>query len=152
MSKKLIVAAEASAMHLKEHTVKFLEQEGYDFTDATGDGLMTYIEAGSVIGKAISSGEYDLGIVMCGSGMGVNLVANRYPGVFCGLVENVNTAAMARSVTNCNVLALGGNIVAYDLASKMIKAFVETEFSQAENLRRFYEEMVQVDKETHGLA
>lgn len=127
MSRKLIVAAESSALHLKNSIVKFLESKGYD-----------------------------LGIVMCGSGMGVNLVANRYPGVFAGLVENINTAKQARSITNCNVLALGGNIVAYDLASKMVEAFVETEFTEgfppeaAKRLKHYYDEMVQVDRETHG--
>lgn len=156
MSRKLIVAAESSALHLKNSIVKFLESKGYDFTDATGDSQMTYIEAGSVIGKAISNKEYDLGIVMCGSGMGVNLVANRYPGVFAGLVENINTAKQARSITNCNVLALGGNIVAYDLANKMVEAFVETEFTEgfppeaADRLKHYYDEMVRVDMETHG--
>ena len=158
MGKKLVIAAEKSGEHLKNSIVKFMEANGYDFTDLTAPEGMSYIDAGSAIGSAISNKEYDLGIVICGSGMGVNLVANRYPGVYCGLVENVNTAAMARSITNCNVLALGGNIVAYDLANKMVEAFVGTEFGQGfspemqENLKKMFADMEAVDRKTHGLT
>lgn len=156
--KKIIIAGEASALHLKNSVVSFMEKKGYDFTDVTGDQEMSYIAVGSAVGKAVSEKKYDLGIVVCGSGMGVNLVANRYPGVFCGLVENVNTAKMARTITNCNVLAMGGNIVAYDLANRMVEAFVETEFTEgfspeaAENLKGFFAEMEEVDRVTHGLG
>ncbi|MBO5999044.1 MAG: RpiB/LacA/LacB family sugar-phosphate isomerase [Lachnospiraceae bacterium] len=157
MSKKIIIAGEKSGEHLKNSVVKFMESKGYDFTDVTTEEPMSYIDAGSAVGSAISKKEYDLGIVICGSGMGVNLVANRYPGVYCGLVENVNTAKMARTITNCNVLAMGGNIVAYDLANKMTEAFVETEFGEgfppefAERLKQMYEDMEAVDKAAHGL-
>ena len=87
--------------------------------------------------------------------MGVNLVANRYPGVYCGLCESLHTAKMARTITNCNVLALGGNIVAYDLACRMVKVFLDTEFGEtfsdeaAAGLRKMFAEMEKVDKETH---
>lgn len=152
---KVLVVAEASAYHLKEVIVKFLEKEGYDFTDGTVSENMTYIEAGSAIGSAISRGEYDFGIVMCGSGMGVNLVANRFPGVYCGLVETLQTAKMARTITNCNVLALGGNIVAYDLACRMVKVFLDTDFAEDQDdegkkrLTDMFDDMARVDKEQH---
>ena len=134
----------------------FASGEGYDFTDATSRDDLSYIEAGSIIGESISNGEYSFGIVMCGSGMGVNLVANRYPGVYCGLCESLHTAKMARTITNCNVLALGGNIVAYDLACRMVKAFLDTEFGETfpedavPRLRKMFEEMESVDKLTHS--
>ena len=158
MSKKIVIAGEKSGEHLKDSIVKFLAAKGYDYTDVTAPEGMSYIAAGSAVGSAVSNKEYDFGIVICGSGMGVNLVANRYPGVYCGLVENVNTAAMARSITNCNVLALGGNIVAYDLANKMVEAFLETDFGQGfspemkVNLQKMFDEMDAVDKKTHGLV
>ena len=93
---------------------------------------------------------------MCGTGMGVNLVANRYPGVYCGLCESLHTARMARAITNCNVLALGGNIVAYDLARRMVKTFLDTEFGEsfppefAARLREKFADMNEVDRKTHG--
>ncbi len=158
MGRKIVIAAEQSGVHLKESIVRFLAEKGYDYTDVTTPEGMSYIQAGSAVGEAISGKVYDLGIVICGSGMGVCLVANRYPGVYAGLVENVNTAAMARSITNCNVLALGGNIVAYDLANKMVEAFLETEFTQgfppdfAPKLREMFAEMEAVDRKAHRLA
>ncbi len=153
--KRVLICAEGSAVHLKNAIVGFLTKEGYDFTDATSRDDLSYIEAGSIIGESISKGEYQLGIVMCGSGMGVNLVANRYSGVYCGLCESLHTAKMARTITNCNVLALGGNIVAYDLACRMVKTFLDTEFGDtfpAEDvprLQKMFAEMDAVDKMTH---
>lgn len=153
--KNVVICAEASAVHLKNVIVEFLSKEGYSFKDATERDNLSYIEAGSIIGKSISEGEYDFGIVLCGSGMGVNLVANRYPGVYCGLCESLHTAKMARTITNCNVLALGGNIVAYDLACRMVKVFLDTEFGEtfsdetAAGLGKMFAEMEKVDKETH---
>lgn len=157
MSKRVIIAGEESAFHLKEKLVGFMKEKGYDFTDATVNPNMTYIEVGSAVGKAVSAGEYDLGIVVCGSGMGVNLVANRYAGVYCGLVESYDTAKMARTITNCNVLAMGGNIVAYDLACRMLEVFVETEFTEgfgqekAEMLKGYFKEMNELDHSLHKL-
>lgn len=154
--KKVIICAEASAIHLKNVIVDFLEKEGYEYTDATERDDLSYIEAGSIIGENISKKRYAFGIVMCGSGMGVNLVANRYPGVYCGLCESLHTAKMARSITNCNVLALGGNIVAYDLACRMVKSFLDTQFGEgfsegdAEGLRKMFGDMNEVDVRTHA--
>ena len=148
MSKKIIIAGEESAFHLKEKLVKFMEEKGYDFTDATSTPTMTYMEVGSVVGKAVSLGEYELGVVVCGSGMGVNLVANRYSGVYCGLVESYDTAKMARAITNCNVLA-------YDLACRMLEVFVETEFTEgfdkekAETLQGYFKQMKELDSSLH---
>lgn len=153
---KIILCSETSALHLKNVIADFLKKNGYDFYDATEDREMSYIEAGSVIGKSISSGEYDFGIVMCGSGMGVNLVANRYEGVYCGLVESLHTARMARTITNCNVIALGGNIVAYDLACRMVKAFLDTDFTDgfdqgtAADLTEMFGVMQKADREAHN--
>ena len=144
--KKVIVCAEASAVHLKNAIVDFLAKEGYEFVDATSRDDLTYIEAGSIIGESISKG----------TGMGVNLVANRYPGVYCGLCESLHTARMARAITNCNVLALGGNIVAHDLARRMVKTFLDTEFGEsfppefAARLREKFADMNEVDRKTHG--
>lgn len=154
MEKSIIIVGEGTALHLKDKLVEHMKEKGYNFTDAT-DGDMTYIEVGSTVGHAISDKKYDLGVIVCGSGMGVNLAANRYPGVYCGLCESIHTARMARTITNCNVLAMGGNIVAYDLACKMLDAFVEAEFTEgfddemSEKLKAFFSDMEAVDKETH---
>ena len=154
--KKIIICAEASAVHLKNVIAEYLKEKGYDFYDATENENMTYIEAGSAVGRAVSEGKCDLGIVMCGSGMGVNLVANRFKGVYCGLCETIHTARMARTITNCNVLSLGGNLVAYDLACRMVDAFINAEFLEgfdektAAGLKGMFADMEAVDKAERG--
>lgn len=155
MQPTIILAAEESALHLKDQLVLFMQKKGYDFTDVTKQTSMDYIQAGSAVGKAISEGTFTFGIVLCGSGMGVNLVANRYPRVYCGLCESLHTAKMARTITNCNVLAMGANIVAYDLACRMTEAFVETSFTEgfddstAQELKQYFSQMSTVDTQTH---
>lgn len=154
--KKLAIAAEASAFHLKVKLVEFMKEKGYDFTDLTGESMMSYIDAGKAVGEGVSSGKYDMAVVLCGSGMGVNLVANRYPRVYCGLCESYDTARMARTITNCNVLAMGGNFVAYTLACRMLEVFVETEFTEdmdpelASALNNWYADMNKLDMELHN--
>ena len=154
--KKIAIAAEASALHLKERLVEFMQIKGYDFTDLTCDQEMSYVEAGRAVGEGVSSGAYEMAIVLCGSGMGVNLVANRYPGVYCGLCESYDTAKMARTITNCNVLAMGGNFIAYTLACRMLEVFVETEFTEdmddglASALRDWYGTMRELDMKVHN--
>ena len=155
--KKIAIAAESSAFHLKVKLVEFMKEKGYDFTDLTGDKNMSYIDAGKAVGEAVSSGKYDMAVVVCGSGMGVNLVANRYPGVYCGLCESYDTAKMARTITNCNVLAMGGNFIAYTLACRMLEVFIETEFTEGmdENLsavlKDAYSEMKELDMKVHNI-
>lgn len=154
MGKKIIIVAESSALDLKDKLVEFMAGKGYEFVDGT-DGEMTYIEAGDKIGKAVSEKKFDFGIVLCGSGMGVNLVANCYPGVYCGLCESPHTAKTARTITNCNVLAMGCNIVAHDLACRMVETFMETDFTEgfdtaeAAKFKEFFAEMEGIDASTH---
>lgn len=129
--KSIIVSSDSTAYHLKEAVVAHLKGLGYAIEDVslsdTGE-MLPYYEAGKRVGEAVSSGTFEWGLLFCGSGMGVNIVANRYQNVYCALCESVHTAALARKINNANVLALGGNIVAHDMACAMAETFFETEF------------------------
>lgn len=129
--KKIIVSSDDSAFWLKEKVVEYMAARGYEFDDASLDDSgnnLPYYEAGRRVGEAVSSKRYQYGLVFCGSGMGVNITANRFQNVYCALCESVHTAALARKINNANVLALGGNIVAPDLACNMVDAFFNTDF------------------------
>lgn len=129
--KKIIISSDDSAFWLKEKVVEYMASHGYDFVDVSLDengNMLPYYVAGQRVGEAISSKQYHWGLLFCGSGMGVNMVANRFQDVYCALCESVHTAALSRKINNANVLALGGNIVAPDLACNMVDAFFNTEF------------------------
>lgn len=133
MSKKIVIGADPLGFEIKETVKSYLEQEGYEVTDVgTVDQKcpVDYYRVGSEVGKRISSGEYEWGIVFCGTGMGVNIVANKYKGVYCGLCESVLAAGLCRTINNCNVLSISGLFNGGYKAIEMVKAFLHTEFAE----------------------
>lgn len=133
MDKKIIIGADPLGFSVKEAVKAYLEQQGYEVTDigtADGEHSVEYYRVGSEVGKRISFGEFERGIIFCGTGMGVNIVANKYPGVYCGLCESVMAAKLCRTINNCNVLSIGGLFNGGYKAVEMVKAFLETEFAE----------------------
>lgn len=130
MSKKAIIACDPGAVALKDVIKAHLEGRGYEVDDvgSTMETEVPYYEAGFRVGQAVSEKKYELGFVLCGSGMGVNLVANMFPGVLCAVCESLYSAKLSRAVNDANVLALGSNLIAPHLACKMIDAFLDTKF------------------------
>lgn len=128
--KTAIVGADPLGIELKDAVVKTLEKEGFRVTDITGKEQQDYFDVGFNVGKAMSERKYDFGFVFCGTGMGVNLVANKFNGVYCALVESVETARLAKIINNANMLAMGGIVVTPYMGSQMVRAFVNAEFSR----------------------
>lgn len=130
--KKIIVGADLFGFDIKEVVKEYLEKLGFEVTDVgtlSKDKPVDYYLVGANVGRAISEKEFERGIVFCGSGMGVNIVANKFPGVYCGLVECVYTAQLCRTINNCNVMSLGGFLNGPMKACKMVDAFLNTEFA-----------------------
>nr|WP_307756886.1 RpiB/LacA/LacB family sugar-phosphate isomerase [uncultured Christensenella sp.] len=130
MAMKVIIGADPLGFAIKEDVKKYLLSSGYEVEDITGDGPIDYYNVGYNVGKRISSGKFERGIIFCGTGMGVNIVANKFPGVYCGLCESVLTAKLCRIINNCNVLSMGGTLNGGFKAVEMAKAFMETGFSE----------------------
>lgn len=128
---KIIIGSDPSGFTLKEAVKKHLEERGFEVTDVGTKSLeepVMYYEVGARLGKAVSEGQFERGIVICGTGMGVNLMVNRYPGVYCGLCESVHTVNHARKVNNINVLAMGGWFQGPELGCLMADAFIDTKW------------------------
>lgn len=156
MSKKIIIGADPLGCTVKEAVKKYLEQQEYEVTDiGTLDEKhqVDYYNVGSEVGKRISTGEFERGIIFCGTGMGVNIVANKYPGVYCGLCESVLAAKLCRIINNCNVLSIGGLFQGNYKAVEMVKAFLNTEFAEGfseaspEFLQAAYKEVQKIETE-----
>ena len=125
----IIIGADPSGLSLKNVVKEYLLEKGYDVTDVTQDNEQAYYSVGFEVGKAISKKEYDMGFIFCGTGMGVNIVANKFSGVYSALCESVETATLSRKINNANVLAMGGLLITPFLAKQMVDAFLNTEFS-----------------------
>lgn len=126
---KIIIGSDPSGFTLKEAVKQHLIDRGFDVTDVgtkTLEEPVMYFDVGERLGKAISEGQFERGIIICGTGMGVNLMANRFPGVLCGLCESVYAVSRARTINNINVVALGGFYQGPELGIAMTDAFLDT--------------------------
>ncbi len=132
MDKKIILGADPCGFTLKESVKEYLLRKGYDVKDVgtlSLDKPVAYYNVGYNVGKEIADKRVEKGFLFCGTGMGVSIVANKFPGVYCGLCESVQTAQLCRTINNCNVLSIGGLLTAPYKAIQMIEAFLSTEFS-----------------------
>ncbi len=127
---KITIAADPGGAELKETIKKHLETCGYDVTDKgsrEGERVL-YPSVGDVVASDIQSGKADVGIVLCGTGMGVSIVANKHRGVYCAVVESIYAAYNCREINNCNCLALGGNIIGPGLGIQIVDTFLNTKW------------------------
>lgn len=95
-----------------------------------------YPDFGAAAAEKISKGEYDRGIFMCGSGIGMSIVANKFPRIRAALCHDVYTAKMSREHNDSNVLILGADVIIQELAEKILRIWLETEFQGGRHNRR----------------
>lgn len=136
--KKLALASDHAGVELKEEIKKFLLELGYLFDDfgVEGSTSVDYPDYASIVAEKVSSGEYEGGILFCGSGVGMAIVANKFPGVRAVQVNDVYTAIMSRKHNDTNVLALAGRTKAKELAKEIVRVWLETPFEGGRHTRR----------------
>lgn len=127
----IIIGADHAGFDLKETCKTFLEKSGkYKVTDIGVFSRQSYDypKIAHKVAQAISNGECSVGILVCGSGIGMSMVANRYKGVRAALCHNIYAARMSRLHNNANILTMGGRVTGVDLALAILEEFLETEF------------------------
>lgn len=134
---KIIIASDHGGYRLKEALKEGLLSLGYDFFDAGCHGLdsVDYPDYGRAVGEAVARGEFERGIVVCGTGIGISIAANKVDGIRAALVHDATTAKLAAEHNDANVLALGGRLVASELALELVQIWLETAF-EARHQRR----------------
>ena len=126
---KIAIGNDHAAVALKNHIVKYLEDKGHEMLDlGIGEGeRVDYPVKGEEVARAVVSGKVERGIVICGTGVGISLAANKVHGIRCACVSEPVSARMCRAHNNCNMIAFGERIVGPQLAEAIVDAFVETE-------------------------
>lgn len=124
---KIIMGADFGGYELKEAIKENLLAQGYDITDVSPDGPITYQDAAKQVAKGVQSKEYDRGIAICGTGMGVSIIANKFRGVYAALCECVYTARRSKTINNTNVLCMGGFVIGKVLGCEMANAWLKAE-------------------------
>lgn len=121
---------EAVIAHLKEQGIAYKDYGCYDKSSCD------YPVYGHAVAEAVAGGECEKGIVICTTGIGISITANKVKGIRCALCADTLTAQMTRLHNDANVLALGGGIVGPNLGISIVDAFLNTEFSGEEKHRR----------------
>ena len=135
---KIAIGCDHGALALKESVKKVLAELGMEIDDVgtyTEDSVDYPDVAEQVCGKVVS-GEAERGIVLCGTGIGISIAANKIKGIRCALCGDVFSARMARAHNNANVLALGGRVLGPGLAGEIVRAFFTQEFEGGRHERR----------------
>ena len=120
---------------LKVQGMEHLKEKGIEYKDfgCFDKNSCDYPEFGQAAAKAVASGECERGIVICTTGIGISMVANKVKGIRCALCTDPYLAKMTRLHNDANMLALGGGFIGKNLAMEIVDTFLETEFSEGEN-------------------
>ncbi len=130
---KVALGSDKSGFPLKEAIKQSLVDNGIEFDDLGTTDLSApkgYFVVAPLVAQKVQAGEYDRAILICGTGAGMSIVANKYKGVYAVASESVYSAKMARAINNAQILCMGGWIVAPEMGVKMAEAFLTTDWLQ----------------------
>ncbi len=130
---KIAIGSDHAGYELKEKIKEFLKENKYEFEDFGTDSSdsVDYPDFAKRVSEAVIGG-FNFGILICGSGIGMSMAANKFPGVRAAFCMNPELAKASREHNNANVLTLGARFIGEDLAKKIVKTFLETEFTDEE--------------------
>ncbi len=127
---KIVIANDHAAVELKQEIASFIEELGYEVVNIGTDShdSCDYPEYGKKAADMVASGQADLGVLICGTGVGISLAANKVKGIRCGVCSEATTARLIRQHNNANMIAFGARIVGSELAKDIVQAFLSAEF------------------------
>ncbi|GAC1446617.1 MAG: ribose 5-phosphate isomerase B [Pyrinomonadaceae bacterium] len=127
---RIAIGSDHAGFEAKETAKHELESRGVEVVDKGTKDLQSvdYPDFGAAVGRAVVNGEVERGVVMCGSGIGISIAANKVPGVRAALCWNEETARLAREHNDANILCIGARFIEPELAARMIHIFLETKF------------------------
>lgn len=134
----LALGADHGGVALKNKLAAVIIEAGYEVQDYGTDGpaSVDYPDFAQAVCAAVEEKRADFGILVCGTGIGMSIAANRHRGIRCGLVHDVTTARLTRAHNDANVLALGARIIGEEVALDIVRAFLGTEFEGGRHERR----------------
>ena len=134
----LAIASDHGGYKLKEAIRKHLAERGEKVVDlgTHSEDSVDYPIYGKACAEAVASGKAERGIVVCGTGIGISIAANKVKGIRCGLCTSVEMAELTRKHNNANILALGGRTTDEELALQIVDTFLDTEFEGGRHKRR----------------
>ena len=135
---QIIIGSDHAGFPLKETVKRYIAELGYEVTDAGTDSPanVDYPDFGALVAQRVSAGEFDWGILVCGSGVGMSIVANKFPGVRAALCLDEETARMSRLHNDANILVLAGRRTDAETAKSITRLWLNTDFEGGRHQRR----------------
>jgi ribose 5-phosphate isomerase B len=135
---KIAIGSDHAGFSLKEDILGLLPSLGMEVVDCGTDSTdsVDYPDFGKKVSMLVSSGEIERGILICGTGLGMSMVANKFPNVRASLCNDLFSAKMSRLHNDANILVLGGRVIGRDLAAEIVKVWLSTPFEGARHLKR----------------
>ncbi|WP_304472910.1 ribose 5-phosphate isomerase B [uncultured Faecalibaculum sp.] len=145
---KIAIGCDHGAFEYKEEIRNMLESEGHIVTDCGcySSEAVDYPDIAVKTANMVVSGEADTGIVMCGTGIGISMAANKVKGIRCGLCTDTTMARLTREHNDANMLAMGARIIGIELAKDIVHAYLSTPFSNGERHVKRIEKLMAEEK------
>lgn len=144
MSRRIVIASDHAAYVMKAELAKWLREMGHDVLDLgpENEDRVDYPDYGYALGKAIAERRAEVGVALCGSGIGISIAVNRVAQARCALVSEPLSARLARNHNDANVIALGARLIGIEMAKACVMTFLNSDFDGGRHSGR-------VDKLTH---
>ncbi len=144
---KIAVGNDHGGVELKNALIKHLEERGIEYcnfgTDTTES--VDYPEYGLKVAEAVAKGDFDYGIVICGTGIGISIAANKVPGIRCGHCHDTFSARMTRMHNDANMLAFGARVIGAGLMIDIVDAFLDAKFEGGRHQKRI-DKITEIEK------
>ena len=133
---KIAIGCDPNAQQAKEELIKFMEDKSYGEIKDFGSEDPIYANTAVAVAEAVASGEYDRGILICGTGLGVSIAANKVKGIRACVCSEPYTAKLSRMHNNSNILAFGARVVGSELAKMIVDEWLNASFEGGRHQRR----------------
>jgi len=134
----IVIASDHGGYAMKEELKAYLTEKGVEFEDigTHSEASCDYPEYAAPAARGVAEGKYEKGILICGTGIGMSLAANKIKGVRCALLSDCFSAEMCRAHNDANMMSLGARVTGIELAKRMVDIFLSTEFLGGRHARR----------------
>lgn len=135
---KIVISNDHAAVDLKKEIKTYIESLGHEVIDVgtNTNESCDYPYYGKIAAQKVASKECDLGVLICGTGVGISLAANKVKGIRCGVCSDTATARLIRQHNDANMISFGARVVGSELAKDIVKAFLTTDFEGGRHQRR----------------
>jgi ribose 5-phosphate isomerase B len=124
----IAIAADSAGAPLKEHLAEYMQENGYEIKDYGNGTEQDYPDVASAVAEAVASGEHDRAVLVCGTGLGMAITANKVPGVRAATAHDAYSAERARKSNDAQVLTMGARVIAPQAAEKVLDHWLASEF------------------------